>query len=103
MSSERSSTATNPPKRLVTPDSSTATLRPPLCPVSPASGGRSLVLLSSNPLPPVTLISIRASALGRSPPTGDLCHRTALGLVPRDFLPMALLHPASSSRRDSTL
>src|SRR5918993_4565888 len=53
MSSERSSTAVNSPKRLVMPDNSTATSRPvsgraPLVP-----GGCSVVSLSCNSLPPV--------------------------------------------------
>src|SRR5215218_10527463 len=56
MSSERSSTATNSPKRLVTPDNSTATSLPVSGPAPLASGGCSLVFLSCNLLPPVRVV-----------------------------------------------
>src|SRR5215203_5627641 len=56
MSSDRSSTATTSPKRLVTADNSTATPRP-VSGLGPlASGGCSLVFLSCNPLPPVSVV-----------------------------------------------
>src|SRR5215204_4925381 len=51
MSSDRSSTATNSPKRLVTADNSTARSVPGPAPL--VSGECSFVLLSCNPLPPV--------------------------------------------------
>src|SRR5215212_7653576 len=62
MSSVRSSTATNSPKRLVTPANSTATSLPVSGAAPLASGGCSLVFLSCNPLPPVR-VSLRNHSL----------------------------------------
>src|SRR5215210_4792704 len=79
MSSVRSSTATNSPKRLVTPANSTATPLPASGPAPLASGGCSVVL-SCTPLPPVR-VTLRGNSL-RKPGPGEIrehlmCHSIA--------------------------